>query len=230
MPTTATRPTTPPAPQTLLHLDASARRRSFSRELGDAVADAWRSSHPDGTYLHRDLALTPVPQIGEAWTELCDYVLEHRITDIARYREAVRTQAQADAWAVVEPLLAELVAADVVLIAAPMYNFSVPASLKAWIDQVTFPKMSLAGRRFVVAYARGGAYGPGTPRQPYDHQERYLRDFFPGHFAVPEEDMTFLGTELVNSLTDPALAARREAHDASRAAALAAARTVGAAL
>ncbi|WP_432107454.1 FMN-dependent NADH-azoreductase [Streptomyces sp. AA1529] len=230
MPTTATRPTTPPAAQTLLHLDASARRRSFSREVGDAVADAWRSSHPDGTYLHRDLALTPVPQIGEAWTELCDYVLEHQITDIARYREAVRTPAQADAWAVVEPLLGELVAADVVLIAAPMYNFSVPASLKAWIDQVTFPRMSLAGRRFVVAYARGGAYGPGTPRRPYDHQARYLRDFFPGHFAVPEEDMTFLGTELVNSLVDPALAARREAHDASRTAALAAAQTVGAAL
>ncbi|UNZ15970.1 NAD(P)H-dependent oxidoreductase [Streptomyces sp. 891-h] len=215
---------------TLLHLDASARRRSFSREAGDAVADGWRASHPEGTYVHRDLALTPVPQIDEAWTELCDYVLEHQITDIARYREAVRTPAQAAAWAVIEPLLEELVAADVVLIASPMYNFSIPASLKAWIDQVTFPRMSLAGRRFVVAYARGGAYGPGTPRHPYDHQERYLRDFFAGHFAVPDEDMTFLGTELVNSRTDPALAAHREAHDASRAAALAAARKIGASL
>ncbi|MGY1580953.1 FMN-dependent NADH-azoreductase [Streptomyces sp. MN13] len=213
--------------QTLLHLDASARRRSFSRELGDAVAAAWRSSRPDGRYVHRDLALAPVPQIAEAWTELCDYVLEHRITDIARYREAVRTPAQAEAWAVVEPLLDELVAADAVLIATPMYNFSVPASLKAWIDQVTFPKMSLAGRRFVVAYARGGAYGPGTPRHPHDHQERYLRDFLTGHFAVPDEAMTFLGTELVNSRTDPALAARRGAHDASHAAALAAARDIG---
>nr|WP_237518850.1 NAD(P)H-dependent oxidoreductase [Streptomyces sp. SID5910] len=211
----------------MLHLDTSARRTSFSREVGDAVAGAWRASHPDGTYLHRDLALTPVPQIGEAWTELCDHVLEHGITDIARYREAVRTPAQAAAWEIVEPLLDELVAADVVLIAAPMYNFSVPASLKAWIDQVTFPKMSLPGRRFVVAYARGGAYGPGTPRQPYDHHERYLRDFFAGHFAVPQEAMTFVGTELVNSRLDPALAARREAHDASRTAALAAARELG---
>lgn len=66
---------------------------------------------------------------------------------------------------------------DVVLITTPMYDFSVPASLKAWIDQVTFPRMSLAGRRFVIASARGGACGPGTPREPYDHQERYLRDF-----------------------------------------------------
>lgn len=217
----------PTPAQTLLHLDASARRRSFSREIGDAVAETWRRAHPDGTYVHRDLALTPVPQIGEAWTELCDYVLEHRITDIGRYAEAVRTPAQAAAWAITEPLLTELVAADTVLIAAPMYNFSVPASLKAWIDQVTFPKMSLAPRSFVVAYARGGAYGPGTPRHPYDHQERYLRDFFAGHFAVPDEAMTFLGTELVNSRVDPALADRREAHEASRAAALAAARTIG---
>ncbi|CAL9348413.1 FMN-dependent NADH-azoreductase [Streptomyces sp. enrichment culture] len=212
---------------TLLHIDASARRTSFSREAGDAVAAAWRARHPDGTYLHRDLARTPVPQIGEAWTELCDHVLEHGLTDPARYPEAVRTPAQAEAWAVVEPLLSELLAADAVLIATPMYNYSVPASLKAWIDQVTFPRMSLAGRRFVVTYARGGAYGPGTPRHPYDHQERYLRDFFAGHFAVPEEDMTFLGTELVNSRTDPALAGRRGDHDASRAAALRAARTTG---
>ncbi|MFE2322833.1 FMN-dependent NADH-azoreductase [Streptomyces sp. NPDC059385] len=215
---------------TLLHLDASARRQSFSREVGDAVAAAWRAHHPGGTHVHRDLARTPVPQIGEAWTELCDHVLEHEITDPARYREAVRTPAQEAAWAVVEPLLSELVAADVVLIATPMYNYSVPAALKAWIDQVTFPRMSLAGRRFVVTYARGGAYGPGTPRHPYDHQERYLRDFFAGHFAVPEEAMTFLGTELVNSLTDPALSGRRGAHDASRAAALEAARKTGASL
>ncbi|MEU3962521.1 NAD(P)H-dependent oxidoreductase [Streptomyces buecherae] len=213
---------------TLLHLDASARRRSFSRELGDAVADAWRATHPDGTYLHRDLALDPVPHIDEAWTELCDHLLERQITDPHRYREAVRTPAQAATWAVVEPLLAELLAADVVLMTAPMYNFSIPSALKAWIDQVTFPKMSLAPRRFVVAHARGGAYGPGTPRHPYDHQERYLRDFIQGHYAV--DDVTFVGTELVNSRLDPALAARRAQHDDSRAAALAAARKLGSAL
>ncbi|GAB2582251.1 NAD(P)H-dependent oxidoreductase [Streptomyces capparidis] len=213
---------------TLLHLDASARRRSFSRELGDAFAAAWRAAHPDGTHLHRDLARDPVPPIGEAWTEICDHLMEHRITDPDRYREAVRTPARAAAWAVVEPLLAELIAADVVLIAAPMYNYSVPASLKAWIDQVTFPRMSLAGRRFVVTHARGGAYGPGTPKEAYDHQERYLRDFIRGHYAV--EDVTFIGTELVNSRVDPALAARRAEHDESRAAALAAARALGGAL
>ncbi|GAA2122365.1 FMN-dependent NADH-azoreductase [Glycomyces algeriensis] len=212
----------------LLHLDASARRSSFSREVGDTVAAAWRKANPESAYVHRDLTLDPPPPIGEAWTELCDYVLEHQITDPGRYAEAVRTPEQAKAWALVKPLLDELVAADAVLIAAPMYNFSVPAVLKAWIDQVTFPRMSLAGTKFVVAYARGGAYGPGKPREPFDHHERYLRDFFAGHFAV--EDAVFVGSEMVNALIDPALAGRRDEHEESRAAALAAAARIGSAL
>jgi FMN-dependent NADH-azoreductase len=154
-----------------------------------------------------------VPPIGEAWTELCDHVLAHEITEIARYAEAVRTPEHARAWSIVEPLLAEVVSADVVLIGTPMYNFSIPAALKAWIDQITFPRMSLKGRRFVVVSARGGAYGPGTPREPYDHQERYLRDFFSGHFQV--QDVVFINAELVNSTVDPALAEWRGAYERS---------------
>ncbi|GAA2728518.1 FMN-dependent NADH-azoreductase [Actinocorallia aurantiaca] len=202
----------------LLHLDASARRASFSRKLSGVYAETWRAAHPGAGYVHRDLAARPVPHIGEAWTELCDHILEHEITDISRYREAVRTPAQHRAWAIVEPLLAEVTAADVILIGAPMYNYSIPSSLKAWIDQITFPKMSLEGRSFVVTGARGGAYGPGTPREPYDHQERYLRDFFKGHFRV--EDVTFIHAELVNARHDPALAHLRDRHEESLAAAL----------
>ncbi|MQY06717.1 FMN-dependent NADH-azoreductase [Actinomadura macrotermitis] len=203
---------------TLLHLDASARRRSVSREVGTAFAEAWRAVHPGGTYLYRDLAAAPVPFIDEAWTELCDNVLRTGVTDLDRLHEAARPPGQKAAWATLEPLFNELVAADVVLIATPMYNFGIPASLKAWIDQVTFPKMSLAGRRFVVASARGGSYAPGAPRAPYDYQERYLRDFIAGHFAV--EDVTFINAELVNSRIDPNLAHLRAAHDDSYAAAL----------
>ena len=202
----------------LLHLDASARRTSFSRKLSNAYAETWRAARPEAGYVYRDLAARPVPHIGEAWTELCDHILEHEITDISRYREAVRTPAQEQAWKIVEPLLAEVVAADVILIGAPMYNYSIPSSLKAWIDQITFPKMSLEGRSFVVTGARGGAYGPGTPREPYDHQERYLRDFFKGHFRV--EDVTFIHAELVNARVDPALAHLRDRHEESLAAAL----------
>ncbi|WP_279582193.1 NAD(P)H-dependent oxidoreductase [Fodinicola feengrottensis] len=122
--------------------------------------------------------------------------------------------AQRAAWSVVEPLLAELVRADVVLIGAPMYNFGIPAVLKAWIDQVTFPRMSLAGRAFVVVNARGGSYVPGAPRAPYDYQEPYLRDFLAGHMSV--DDVTFISSELTNALVDPVIAdlagKQRESH------------------
>ncbi|MEU8132007.1 FMN-dependent NADH-azoreductase [Streptodolium elevatio] len=203
----------------LLHLDSSARSASFSRRLGAVFADEWRAA--GGGYTYRDLAADAPPPIREGWTSICDTLLREGITDIHRYEEAVRTDEEREAWAVVAPLLAEVVAADVVLIGTPMYNFGVPAALKAWIDQVTFPKMVLAPRRFVVVSARGGAYGPGTPREPYDHQERYLRDFFAGHYAIdPEEGVDVVNAELVNSLVDPGLAERRAQHEESAEAAL----------
>ncbi|NKY29125.1 FMN-dependent NADH-azoreductase [Nocardia gamkensis] len=209
---------------TLLHLDASARRQSISRELSAAFADAWRARHPDGGYRYRDLAAEPVPFIGAAWTELCDAVLALPSTDPERLGELVRTPEQAAAWKIIEPLLAELLAADVILIGTPMYNYSIPASLKAWLDQVTFPRMSLGHRRFVVASARGGAYSPGAPKAAYDYQERFLRDFFAGHFAV--SDTVFVHAELANSRQDPALAHRRAEHDTSYARATAAVRAL----
>ena len=204
----------------LLHLDASARGMSRSRALGRAFVDAWRQECPTGSYSYRDLAANPVPLIGEAWTEICDYVLEHEITEPDRLAEGVRTPEQQAAWAIVEPLLTELVAADVLLIGTPMYNYSVPASLKAWIDQVTFPKASL-DLQVVVVSARGGSYQPHTPKYPVDHQERYLRDFFAGHFGVT--DISFVHAELVNATLDPRLAHRLTEHDESLRAALAAA-------
>lgn len=202
----------------LLHLDSSARTRSFSRELGARFAARWQEAHPRGRYVHRDLARQPVPPPGEAWTTICDTLLAEQITDPADYRKAVRTPAEEEAWAVVEPLLTELLAADVVLVGAPMYNFGVPASLKAWIDQVTFPRMSLVGTTFVVVGARGGSYVEGAPRAPYDHHERYLRDFVAGHFGV--HDTRFVHTELTNARVDPLLADLLDAHHASRADAL----------
>ncbi|MDS0139695.1 MULTISPECIES: NAD(P)H-dependent oxidoreductase [unclassified Amycolatopsis] len=198
----------------LLHLDSSARRSSFSRELSARYAAGWT-----GTRTYRDLAADPVPVIGEAWTEICDALLATGITDPAHYADVVETPEQKRAWAIVEPVLAELLEADVVLIGAPMYNFSIPAALKAWIDQVTFPKMDLSGKKFVIAGARGGTYAEGTPRAPFDHHERYLRDFIAGHYGV--DDVRFVHAELTNALVDPHLAAR----DGERRKSLEAART-----
>ncbi|MEV0298110.1 NAD(P)H-dependent oxidoreductase [Nocardia sp. NPDC050710] len=207
---------------TLLHLDASARSRSISRELSAAFAAAWLAENRDGIHVFRDLAAHPVPFIDEVWTELCDAVLAQGSTDPARLAELVRTPAQAAAWRIIEPLLAEVLAADVILIGTPMYNYSIPAALKAWLDQLTFPRMSLGHRRFVVATARGGAYSPGSPKAAFDYQERYLRDFFAGHFAV--QDTVFITAELANARQDPALAHLRDQHDASYTRALETAR------
>ncbi|TLG17660.1 FMN-dependent NADH-azoreductase [Nocardia cyriacigeorgica] len=198
---------------TLLHLDASARTRSISRTLSAAFADEWRAGNPDGGYRYRDLALDPVPFIDQGWTELCDLVLANGSTELERIGDLARTPGQRAAWSVTWPLLGELLAADVVLIGTPMYNYSVPASLKAWIDQVAFPRMSLGHRRFVVTTARGGAYSPGAPKAEFDHQERYLRDFFARHFAVT--DAVFVNAELANSRLDPGLAHLRAEHDRS---------------
>ncbi|MBF6453770.1 FMN-dependent NADH-azoreductase [Nocardia cyriacigeorgica] len=198
---------------TLLHLDASARHPSISRSLSAAFAAEWRAGNPDGDYRYRDLALDPVPFIDQGWTELCDLVLANGSTELERIGELAHTPAQRAAWSVTGPLLEELLAADVVLIGTPMYNYSIPAVLKAWIDQVAFPRMSLGHRRFVVTSARGGAYSPGSPKAGYDHQERFLRDFFAGHFAV--RDAVFVNAELANSRLDPGLAHLRADHERS---------------
>ncbi|MGV0805026.1 FMN-dependent NADH-azoreductase [Mycolicibacterium setense] len=206
---------------TLLHIDASARSRSISRQIGAEFARTWRAARPDGRYVYRDVAADPVPFIEEGWTQICDAALSSGRTDVDRLGESVSTPEQAAAWAVVRPLLDELCSADIVLIGTPMYNYSIPASLKAWLDQVTFPRMSLAPRRFVVATARGGAYSPGAPKAAFDYQERFLRDFFAGHYAVT--DTVFINAEMANARVDPALAQFRDAHDKSLTAALVAA-------
>ncbi|WP_152361477.1 FMN-dependent NADH-azoreductase [Microlunatus speluncae] len=197
----------------LLHLDASARPRSISRELGRAFVTAWRHRLPDSGYVHRDLAAEPVPPITAAWTEICDNLMRDEITALDRLTEGARTDDQRAAWSVIEPLLTELITADVVLITTPMYNYGAPAALKAWIDQVTFPRMDLAPRRFVVLAARGGSYAPGAPNAGVEHLLTYLTDFVTGHFRLPAPRT--LAVDLANARVDPLLESRRQEYQAS---------------
>lgn len=127
---------------------------------------------------------------------------------------------QQRSWAIARPLIEEVLAADVLLIASPMYNYSLPATLKAWIDQISFPWLPLTGRTAVVVTARGGAYGPGTPREAADFQTPYLRAYFE---TLGLSDLHFIHTELTHALHVPFLADYRPAHEISRATALAAA-------
>ncbi|MEM9344002.1 MAG: NAD(P)H-dependent oxidoreductase [Pseudomonadota bacterium] len=109
---------------TLLRLDTSARTTgSHSRALGDTAETRWRAAHPSGTVTRRDLGTNPVPILTE--------------TAVAGFFVDTPTPAQQKATAPSDALIAELKAADTLLITAPIYNFGVPATLKAWIDQIT---------------------------------------------------------------------------------------------
>ncbi len=99
------------------------------------------------------------------------------------------TPAQRSYLATSDQLIEELQAADTVVIGAPMYNFAIPSSLKAWIDQIvrmgktigygaSGARGLLANKRVIVVTARGRAYGKGTPAERFDFQEPYLRHIF----------------------------------------------------
>ena len=159
----------------ILHLDASAAGAdtSYSRRASAAIVAALRERSPEATLTRRDLAAEPLPHIEGSlrvsWAVEPDRRTAEHLAAIARS----------------EGLIAELKAADVVVIGAPMYNFSVPSTLKAWIDHVviagqTFryvdgrPQGLLSGKRALLALASGGIYSEG-PAAAFDFELPYLR-------------------------------------------------------
>jgi FMN-dependent NADH-azoreductase len=158
---------------TLLHLDSSADfAGSRSRAIGQTFSDAWSSAHPDNIVVYRDLHKDPLPHLPDA---------------ALHWPRRLRPEHAAPpegAEALQEELLAELMAADVLLIGAPMYNFSLPSSLKAWIDYIHIPGVTapfdgdsqpLAGRQAVIVASRGGVYDEGTPTADWDHAVPVLK-------------------------------------------------------
>jgi FMN-dependent NADH-azoreductase len=176
--------------KTLLRIDSSARADgSHSRRLADEYESAWRARHTGAgaSVVRRDLAAQPVPQIDEQ-TIRGFYTPADAMTDDAR-----RATALSDA------LIAELRQADELLLSLPMYNFGIPAALKAWVDQIVRigQTFSFDGAKFdgllkgksatvVVAYGAGG-YQPGGP-------------FRAGNFADPYLSflLSFLGFSTIN--------------------------------
>ena len=221
--------TSPSRPPVLLHVTASPRQDSLSTAVSSELAASWRAatSHR-GRVLVRDVGAHPVPHITESWTEICDNLLRDGITDLDRLHLGARTTSQREAWSVLQPLLTELLTASIVVLATPMYNYSVPSSLKAWLDQVTFPRMDLSPRRFVVVAARGGSYDEGSPKAAVEHQTRYLSDFVQGHYNVVRP--IIITVDLANSRVDPVLTSAQESHARSLQTAIQQARAVGAAL
>ncbi len=159
----------------LLRLDSSARRDlSVSRELTGRFTTAWKAANPGSRVVERDLSAMPLSHVTDRWVQARD-------TD-----PASQTQEQRETLALSEELIAELQAADVIVLGSPMYNFGISAALKAWIDMIirqgktvdfsVRPPVGLVqGKRLVLLLAQGGQYTPGSPTAGFDFQEPYLR-------------------------------------------------------
>ena len=155
----------------ILVIESSARQQgSVSRQLTEQFISQWKNAHPADEVRVRDLAAEPVPHLDAdllgGWMKPADQ----------------QSSAEQQALQRSDTLTAELLTADVLILAAPMYNFAIPSTLKAWLDHVlragkTFkytengPQGLLTGKRAFVLTARGGIYAGGT----LDHQEPYLR-------------------------------------------------------
>lgn len=126
---------------TLLALEVSPRGDlSISRAFGKHFVDAWLALNPDGTVIHRDLNASRIPYMDNDW-----------IAGVYAPPDVERTVAMREALALSAELIAELQAADVLFISTPMYNFTIPAVLKSWIDYVVRP-----GYTFKLAPGWGG--------------------------------------------------------------------------
>ncbi len=161
----------------LLHIDSSVLgSHSVSRQVSAAIVDRLQKATPDVNVTYRDLTATPLAHLSGS----------HLAAAQGAVPEALGLQQDLAAGRAV---LEEFLADDTVVIGAPMYNFTIPSQLKAWIDRIlvsgkTFKYSAqgvegLAGnKRVIIAISRGGFYGAGTPSAAAEHLETYLRWVF----------------------------------------------------
>jgi FMN-dependent NADH-azoreductase len=174
----------------ILILDSAATgESSVSRKLTDGLAETIRRRHPGARIVRRDIGAEPVPH------------LDGETTSAIRGGEA-ETDAARAAVALSDALIAELKAADLIVIGAPMYNFGMASTLKAWFDHVlragiTFsyseagPEGLVKGKRAIVVETRGGLYSEG-PAAAMDSQEPHLRTLL-GFIGI--DDVAFVRAE-----------------------------------
>ncbi|HEY4815434.1 MAG TPA: FMN-dependent NADH-azoreductase [Chthoniobacterales bacterium] len=174
---------------TLLHLDASPRGDySISRQLSAAAVAAWKDKHPGGKVIVRDLTKTKMTFVDLDWITGA-FSAPDQLTDDHK-----------SALAISDTLISELLEADEIVMGTPMYNFTVPAVVKAWIDHVvragkTFnygssgPEGLAKGRKMLVTVASGGSYDKGSGMEAYNYETPYLRQIL-GFIGIT--DLTFV--------------------------------------
>src|ERR1700675_1971750 len=160
----------------LLHIDSSVLGpHSVSRQVSAAIVDRLRKATPGLEIVHRDLTSTPLAHLSGS--------------HLAAAQGATPEAALLQDLAAGQVVLGEFLAADIVVLGAPMYNFTIPSQLKAWIDRIVVAGTTfrygaqgaegLAGnKRVIIAISRGGFYGAGTPAAVGEHLETYLRWVF----------------------------------------------------
>jgi FMN-dependent NADH-azoreductase len=192
----------------LLHLDSSALgAASVSRQLTAEIVARQKALHPDMVVTYRDLAADPVLHFTGAHMAAR---MGATSDDVIMNADLVKGNGYMD----------ELLAADILVIGAPMYNLSIPTTLKAWIDRIavagkTFQYTAagaeglLKGKKAFIASARGGVYSAGSPAAALEHQESYLTGL-----------LAFLGVTDVTIVRAEGIAFGPEAKDAAIAKAL----------
>lgn len=158
----------------LLHIDASILGgNSVSRQLSAAAVERLRKATPGLEVTYRDISSAPLSHLSGAHLAAA----QGATPETAAMRADVAASAAA---------LDEFLAADIVVIGAPMYNFTIPTQLKAWIDRILVAGVTFrygpsgaeglaGGKRVIAVVSRGGLYGPGTPAAAAEHAETYLR-------------------------------------------------------
>ncbi|GAA2052147.1 NAD(P)H-dependent oxidoreductase [Streptomyces carpaticus] len=195
---------------TLLHIDSSLNGdNSVSREVTKTFRDAWLAQHPDGEVIYRDLSAQPLPHIDAVSYYAPNVPAEDR------------TPEQQASYALRDELAKELEAADAVVIGAPLYNYTIPSSLKSWLDHVIIggrtsqtEESTVAGKPVTVVTSRGGSYAPGTPMEGNDFAQNYLQWVLGGSLRL---DVNFIVPELTLARIVPAMSGLIEKADASRA-------------
>ena len=169
----------------LLHVDSSILGSySVSRQLSAEIVAEWRKNRPDTTVEYLDLAVNAPNHFG------ADAIA------IKGVAQPEPTEAQRAENALSEKLVSQFLAADVIVIGAPFYNFSIPTQLKAWIDRLAQPGRTFTytekgptglatGKTVIVASTRGGAYSTSEGGQAMEHQESYLKVVF-GFFGITD--------------------------------------------
>ncbi|MBC3926898.1 FMN-dependent NADH-azoreductase [Undibacterium sp. CY21W] len=193
----------------ILHIDSSILEgNSVTRELSSAIVTQLKAAHPEASVTYRDLIKNEIRHLTGS------IAAGFRITGFENFDEATLQEHQISA-----ELVSEFLAHDVIVIGVPMYNFSVPTQLKAWLDRLaqvgrtfkyteTGPVGLVSGTQVFVASARGGFYAEG-PLAHMDYQESYLKTFF-GFLGI--NDVHFVRAEGVSKGPQVKEAGIRHAH------------------